>query len=118
MNTRIHRMLDKPLLLLGTAVLGAGVPTACGPKPEETPAAATPEPVETPVPEELFAAEEPMMRAAASIGGSFVISSPDFSATQTTYNIYTDTPSAEFTVKYTPPVSGTSSTVLRAVSAS
>ena len=47
MNTRIHRMLDKPLLLLGTAVLGAGVLTACGPKPEETPAAATPEPVET-----------------------------------------------------------------------
>ena len=25
MNTRIHRLLDKPLLLLGTAVLGAGL---------------------------------------------------------------------------------------------
>ena len=42
MNTRIHRLLDKPLLLLGTAVLGAGLLTACGPKPEEMPAAAAP----------------------------------------------------------------------------
>ena len=28
MNTRIHRMLDKPLLLLGTAALGAGLPVS------------------------------------------------------------------------------------------
>ena len=53
MNTRIHRLLDKPLLLLGTAVLGAGLLTACGTKPDERPAAAAPEPVETTPPADV-----------------------------------------------------------------